>query len=197
MYNPVKVHPSSTAYAFPYVLKFTDIRFYIFVTAFVAMNIAIPWACHYISPSAGPTFLPMFFFSLLAGLLFGWRAGLLVGLITPLLSFSISGMPLLTRLPHIAIENAIFGLSAGLLRESFKLSVRWTLIGAIVLGHLALGLAVLAINWGEVSPFSQVWQVIRQGWPGIAIQLVCLPLVVKCLDGWLAGKLEQEKDVNR
>ncbi len=59
----------------PYVLNFTDTRLYIFVTAFIALDVAIPWACHLIHPLAGATFLPMFFFTLLAGLLFGWRAG--------------------------------------------------------------------------------------------------------------------------
>jgi len=197
MPNLVKTPIATTTGGFPYVLKLSDIRFYAFVSAFVALDVAVPWACHYISPLAGPTFLPMFFFSLLAGLLLGWRAGLLVGLITPLLSFSISGMPLLTRLPHIAIENATLGLSAGLLREKLRLRVIWTLVGAIALGHLARGLAGLAIGWGAVNPVAMVWAAIRQGWPGIAIQLVCLPLMVRYVEGRWAGKLEPGKDANR
>ena len=186
---------SSRIEAFPYVLRFTDIRLYVFVGAFVAVDVTVPWALHQIHPLAGPTFLPMFFFALLAGLLFGWRAGLLVGFLTPLISFGISGMPLLSRLPQIAIESSVFGLSAGLLRERFRLSVILTLLGAMVLGRLALGLAVLAIHWGEVNPLAWVWQVTKQGWPGIAIQLVCLPLIVRQLEGWFStGSYNKDKD---
>ena len=171
---------------FPYVLKFTDIRLYAFVSAFVALDVAVPWALHQIHPLSGPTFLPMFFFTLLAALLFGWRAGLLVGFLTPLTSFGVSGMPFLVRLPQIVIESSVFGLSAGLLYERFRLNIVWSLIGAMVIGRLALGLAVLAIQPGEVNPVLWVWQTVQQGWPGIAIQLACLPLIVKGLNNWLS-----------
>jgi len=173
---------------FPYALKFTDTRLYIFVSVFVALDVAVPWACHLIHPLAGATFLPMFFFTLLASLLFGWRAGLMVGFLTPLISYGLSGMPLLWRLPQIVIENSILGLSAGFLRERFKLNIIWSLLGAMVLGRLALALAILAIHFGEVNPLSWVWQTIQQGWPGIAIQLVCLPLIVLGLDSWFAQR---------
>ena len=173
---------------FPYVLKFADIRLYAFVSAFVALDVAIPWLCHHIHPLAGPTFLPMFFFTLLAGLLFGWRVGLLVGFLTPLVSYGVSGMPFLWRLPQIVIENSIFGLSVGLLQEKFRPNVIWSLLGAMVIGRLALMLAVLVIHWGEVNPLIWVWQTIQQGWPGIVIQLVSLPLIIKGLNNWFSKR---------
>ena len=173
---------------FPYVLKFTDIRLYVFVGAFVALDVAVPWTLHHLHPLAGPTFLPMFFFTLLVGLLFGWRAGLLVGFLTPLISFAVSGMPFLLRLPQIVVENSLFGLSAGLLYGRFRLNIIWALLGAIVIGYLALGLAVLAIHPGEVNPIFWVWQTAQQGWPGIAVQLVCLPPIVKGLNYWLSKR---------
>jgi len=172
--------------AFPLILRFTDVRLYAFTTGFVVLSVAIPWACHQIHPLTGPTFLPMFFFILPAGLLFGWRAGLVVGFLTPLVSYGISGMPFLWRLPQIVIEACVFGLAAGLLRERFRLNVIWSLLGAMVIGRLALGLAVLAIHLGEVNPLIWVWQVTQQGWPGIAIQLVFLPVIVRILDGWFS-----------
>ncbi|MFQ6121712.1 MAG: ECF transporter S component [Dehalococcoidales bacterium] len=178
----------SRVIVFPYVLKFTDTRLYIFVTAFIALDVAIPWALHLIHPLAGATFLPMFFFTLLAGLLFGWRAGLMVGFLTPLVSFAVSGMPFLSRLPQIVVENSVFGLSAGLLYGGFRLNLIWSLLGAMVLGRLALMLAVLVIHFGEVNPALWVWQTIQQGWPGIAIQLVCLPLIVSGLNNWFAKR---------
>ena len=172
----------------PYVLNFTDTRLYLFVSLFVTLDVAIPWACHVIHPLAGATFLPMFFFTLLAGLLFGWRAGLMVGFLTPLISFSVSGMPVLVRLPQIVIENSVFGLSVGLLYGGLRLNVILSLLGAVVIGRLALVLAVLVIHFGEVNPLIWVWQTIQLGWPGIVIQLVFLPPIVKGLSYWLSKR---------
>jgi len=177
---------------FPYALKFTDACLYLFVSAFVALDVAIPWALHLIHPLAGATFLPMFFFTLFAGLLFGWRAGLLVGFLTPVISLGVSGMPLLWRLPQIVIESSVLGLSVGLLRERFRLNVILSLLGAMVLARLALGLAVLVIYFGEVNSLTWVWQTIQQGWPGITIQLVCLPLIVLGLDNWFSKRNRKE-----
>ena len=97
---------SADELVFPRVLKFSDFRLYTYVGIFVALDVAIPWLCHIIHPLTGPMFLPMFFFVLLAGVLFGWRAGVLVGLLTPLVSYGISGMPLPQVLPRIITEAA-------------------------------------------------------------------------------------------
>lgn len=177
------LHLSQGEKAYPRVLKFADVRLYAFVTLFVAMDVTIPWLCHSIHPLAGPIFLPMFFFILLAGLLFGWRAGLLVGILTPLISYGISGMPLLERLPIIVIEASLYGLSAGLLRERLKLNVFFSLLGAMVVGRLVVALALLIMHWsGDSNSPSIVWQSIKLGWPGIALQLVFLPTISTVLE---------------
>jgi uncharacterized membrane protein len=177
------LHLSPGEKAYPRVLKFADVRLYAFVTLFVAMDVAIPWLCHTIHPSAGPIFLPMFFFILLVGLLFGWRAGLLVGILTPLVSYTISGMPFLERLPIIVIEASSYGLSAGLFRERFKLNVFWSLLGAIMAGRLAVALTLLIVQWtGDSHSLAIVWQSIKQGWPGIALQMILLPSISTVLE---------------
>ena len=172
----------------PYVLNFTDIRLYVFVSIFVTLDVAVPWALHQIHPLSGPTFLPMFFFALMAGLLLGWRVGLLVGFLSPLISFSISGMPGLGILPQIVIHNSILGLSAGLLYGTFRINLVLSLLAAIIIGRLALGLTVLAVSLGGVNPLTSVWQTVQQGWPGIAIQLIALPLIIIGLNYWLAKR---------
>ena len=192
MTSSVREHILPRPSVFPYVLHFTDLRLYAIVTVFVALDVGVPWACHQVHPLAGPTFLPMFFFSILAGLLFGWRVGLLVGFLTPLISFGLSGMPVLDHLPQIVVENSVLGLSAGLLRERFKLNVLWSVVGAVVLGHVALGLALLIIHSGEVNPLVSVWRVVEQGWPGIALQVACLPLIIKGLDMWYSRRDHRE-----
>lgn len=171
---------ASTAVPFQ-ALKFRDARLYVFASAFIALDVVIPWLCHHVHPLAGPTFLPMHIFVILAGLLFGWRAGLLVGLFTPLLSFGVSGMPLLAVLPQITVELSAYGLAAGILRGKLNLRIIWALLGAMLLGRLALGLAVLLLSWGEANPLLYVWSVIEQGWPGMLIQVIIIPPLARAL----------------
>ena len=187
----------SKPHPLPTVLKYTDIRSYVFTVAFVSLAVLVPWVFHQFH-LAGPTFLPMHIFVLMAGLLFGWRAGVIVGLLTPLTSYAVSGMPVLSILPQIAIELSAYGLIAGVLREQYNLRVIWSLLGAMIGGRLALLLTLLAIYLIagetysplglETSPFAAFWSVIKQGWPGIAIQLVSIPAMV-----WLAGKFAAKR----
>jgi len=163
------------------VLKFSDARLYAIASAFIALDVLVPWACHHVHPLAGPTFLPMHIFVILAGLLFGWRAGLLVGLFTPLISFGVSGMPVLAILPRITVELGAYGLAGGFLRGKLNLGILWALLGAMFLGRLALGLAVLLFSWGEANPLLYVWLVIGQGWPGMLIQLIIIPPLARVL----------------
>lgn len=182
---------------FPVVLRYTDIRSYVFTLVFVLLDVLAPWVCHQFH-LAGPTFLPMHIFVLLAGLLFGWRAGLIVGFLTPLTSYAISGMPVLRILPQIVVELSTYGLVAGILREKLNLRVIWSLIGAMISGRLVLCLAVLSVSLIvgesysplglEANPFIVVWAVIKLGWPGIVIQLASIPIVI-----WLVGKFAAQK----
>src|SRR4030043_1232330 len=173
-------------------LKYNDIRSYVLTAVFVTLAVSVPWIFHQFH-LAGATFLPLHLFVLIAGLLFGWRAGLIIGLLTPLVSHFISGMPVLNVLPQIVIELSAYGLIAGMLRQKYNLRPIWALLGAIVGGRVALLLTMLAIYLiagqsysplgPEANPLASFWSVIKQGWPGIAIQLLSIPVIV-----WLVGK---------
>jgi LytS/YehU family sensor histidine kinase len=174
-------------------LKYNDIRSYVLTVVFVMLAVFVPWVFHQFH-LAGPTFLPMHIFVLIAGLLFGWRAGLIVGLLTPLVSYFISGMPVLNVLPQIVIELSAYGFIAGILRQKYDLRTIWSLLVAVVGGRIALLLAILVIYLVtgqtysplgiEANPFAAFWSVIKQGWPGILLQLISMPIIV-----WLVEKL--------
>ena len=178
---------------FPVVLKYNDIRSYALTAVFVLAAVLVPWIFHQFH-LAGPTFLPMHIFVLIGGLVFGWRAGLIIGLLTPLASYAVSGMPVLRLLPQIVIELSAYGLIAGILREKYNLRAIWALLGAMIGGRLALLLALLTIYFVagesysplglETNPFVAFWSVIEQGWPGIVVQMVSIPVII-----WLAGKV--------
>lgn len=115
----------SRAQPFPVVLKYNDIRSYALTAVFVLAAVLVPWVFHQFH-LAGPTFLPMHIFVLIGGLVFGWRAGLIIGLLTPLASYAVSGMPVLRLLPQIVIELSAYGLIAGILREKYNLRAIWS-----------------------------------------------------------------------
>ncbi len=160
------------------VLKVSNLGLVIFSVVFIALDVALPWVTHQFH-LAGPVFLPMHFLVLVAALLFGWRVGLIVGLFTPIVSFGLSGMPFLPVLPQITLELVSYGLIAGFLRERFKLNLWFSLILAMILGRMVLGLTVFIL--GLPNPFEHVFSVIKMGLLGILIQLAFVPLIVKLL----------------
>ncbi len=185
-----RILTASESLPLPRVLKYTDVRSYAFTAVFVSLAVATPWVFHQFH-LAGPRFLPMHIFVLAAGLLFGWRAGLAVGLFTPLASYAVSGMPALTILPQTLVEISAYGLVAGILREKFNLRMIWALIGAMIAGRLAL-LATVSLIYlaGNIysplgtanSPLAVLGTAVSLGWPGIAIQLASIPLLLKLLE---------------
>lgn len=181
----------------PLSLRLSDIRTYLVIAAFVVLSVLTPWAFHQY-PTAGPTFLPMHLFIFVAALAGGWQAGAIVGLLTPLASFAISGMPPATILPQLVVEVTAYGLIAGLLRQKYNLNIVWSLLGAMVGGRLALLVAVFAVQavTGHVysplgpsaTPLTAVWNTATQSWPGLLVQLAVIPAGFWAAGRFLAGR---------
>lgn len=176
----------------PLVLRYTDVRSYLITVVFVTLGVTVPWEFHQFH-LAGATYLPMHLFALAAGLAFGWRAGMITGLLSPLVSFAISGMPVLNILPQVVVEITAYGLVAGLLTEKLRLKVIYSLPGAMVGGRIAL-LVFLSLVYFingqsysplrlETGPLDSLGTAVRLGWPGIVLQLTLLPLAF-----WLAAR---------
>jgi thiamine transporter ThiT len=140
----------------------------------------------------------MHFFIFVAALTCGWQAGAIVGLLTPFASYLVSGMPVMTVLPQIAVEVTVYGLLAGLLRQRFNLRVVWSVLGAMIGGRIALLITVAIVQaiTGNVysplgpsaTPFSAVWNTVAQAWPGMLIQLILIPLAF-----WAVSRLAAKK----
>ena len=87
----------------------------------VVVAVALPAAFH----TAGlPVrwLVPMHWPVLLAGLLYGWRAGALTGALAPAVAHAASGYPLTLVLPAMTLELAVYGLVVGALRERARTS---------------------------------------------------------------------------
>lgn len=132
----------------------------------------------------GKVALPLHYPALLAGFLLGWHWGLWVGLIIPLLSALITGMPpLIPSALLMAPELAVYGASAGLLRKLIGLYP--SLIVALILGRLAWGAAVWVLTpllGLKIPVLAALAGALVTGLPGIIGQIVIVPLLVSRLE---------------
>lgn len=148
---------------------------------FIAFGIILPMIFHTVN-MAGPIFLPMHIPVLIAGFLLGPFYGGLVGLITPILSGLMTGMPpIVPVMPIMAFELFAYGTITGFLFEKTN-KIYISLIVAMIGGRLfaMVGAYIVSITIApQVSPLMFVFGNLAQAIPGMLIQLICIPILVK------------------
>lgn len=169
-----------------YRFSMTNTKRLILAGLCVALGIVLPVAFHSVA-NAGSIFLPMHIPVLLCGLICGWPYGLACGVLAPLLSSLITGMPPMAFLPSMLCELAVYGFVSGLLMRYVKTGklladLYLSLVGAMLLGRLVLGLlnAVL-FRAGEYSVALWTTSAFVTALPGIVIQLAVIPVLVFAL----------------
>lgn len=155
------------------------------VAMFIALGVTLPIAFHFFG-GVGSVFLPMHIPVLMAGLLLGAKGGLAVGVLTPIVSsFTIGMPPLMPMLPVMVGELGVYGVVAGYLYQKNKLSLVWSLMGAMLAGRLAAAFVVagmVAVLSVKMKPLMFIVGAISTGLPGIIIQLLFVPLFVRKLE---------------
>lgn len=132
-----------------------------------------------VGTSLGETLLPMHLPIILIGFLAGSYAAGTAGLLGPLVSFALTGMPTSFMLPFMMIELCVYGICAGLLKNVkipviikvliAQIAGRAIRAGAITIGFYAFG--------SSVNP-AVVLTSITTGLFGIILQLIIIPLAV-------------------
>jgi len=166
---------------FPRILTFGETKYYIFSLVFTGLAIFTPWLAHQFN-IAGQIFLPMHIFILVAGFLFGWRTGLMVGILSPLLSYFLTQMPTVLLLPQVILELAIYGIVIGLLGEK-NFNIWISLLFAMILGRLA---RILFISL--FVPGMNALQFISMSLPGIILQIALIPLIIHLVREFIPQK---------
>ena len=148
----------------------------------LAVGLLLPMLFHSLFGAAGgQTFLPMHYAVLLGGLLLGPVVGAFLGVTTPLLSTLMTGMPPVAILPPMVVELAAYGLVAGVVHRHWRLAPLWSLLLAMTAGRIALGLAVALLGPSiglKAEPVAYVLTGIVTGLPGIAVQIVVIPILL-------------------
>ena len=167
---------------------------------FVALGVILPVLCHGI-PNAGSVLLPMHIPVLLCGFICGWQYGAICGLIVPLLSSVITGMPpIFPTAPAMMCELCAYGALTGLLYRKQGRNVYLSLIGAMLGGRLVSGLANALFMGVAGKPYGLaafLTGAFATALPGIALQLIVIPLLVLALQraGLIEGRVREERKV--
>ena len=149
----------------------------------IAIGVVLPQAFHAI-PNAGSIFLPMHIPVLIAGFAVGPLYGAFCGILTPILSHLIFGMPPAMMLGQMICELAMYGFMTGLLNGLIKIENPLVknyvvLILGMLAGRLTYGiLNALIFKAGSYSMQAWLSAAFITALPGIAIQLILIPILV-------------------
>ena len=120
---------------------------------FIAIGIVLPFFTGQIQ-QIGNLLVPMHLPVFLCGLICGWKYGVMVGGILPLLRSFMFGMPLLfPNAVAMAVELLVYGLVSGLIYGRLKknfLSTYIAMFPSMLLGRIAWGIMQI-ILWGMQS----------------------------------------------
>ena len=156
----------------------------------IAAAVALPQLLHLfgsaigVGSALGESLLPMHFPILLLGLIAGPYAAIAAGVISPLISFLLTGMPQAAMLPFMVLELGSYGFAAGLMR-SYRLPATTKVAIAQVSGRAIRAFAILIsyywIGNHAIAP-AMILSSIKKGCMGIVLQLLLIPVLLRALD---------------
>lgn len=162
---------------------------------FLSLGIALPFFTGQIK-EIGDTLLPMHIPVMLCGIICGAKYGLLVGFILPLLRSVTVGMPpIYPNAVWMSAELATYGFVIGLLYfSSEKKQIWWlycSLIVSMICGRIIWGITkafLLGVS-GKIFTFEAfITGGIIDSLPGIILQLVVIPVIIKLKDMFIGNK---------
>lgn len=153
----------------------------------IALAVILPQLVHLaLGQPGGVRWLPMYLPVLIGGCLLGARWAVVVGALSPIVSFLITGlfgeaMPALPRLPFMIAELVVFALVSGLFSKKIAENGLWAFVAVIAaeIAGRAVFLGLVAIFHNFV-PFTveMIWSQILTGLVGLALQAVVVPLII-------------------
>lgn len=142
----------------------------LFQLGMICAAVALPAVCH-LTGAPVTILLPMHWPVIAAGLFCGWRAGLIAGAASPLISFALSGMPAAGYLPLMTLELAVYGFASGFAAERLRLKPFAAVLLAVLAGRAAY---VMAASLSV--PFMAALAGLLPGLPAALAQTLLLPL---------------------
>ena len=163
----------------------------------IALGLLLPTIFHVFGTGVGTALLPMHIPVLLCGLLCGWQYGAACGILVPLLSSILTGMPPIFPIgASMMVELCAYGLITGILYQTLHGNLYLSLIGAMLGGRAIYGvvnaifMGVAGKPYGFTAFLSGAF---LTAWPGIVLQLIAVPLLVFTLQksGLWSNRLQE------
>ena len=129
-----------------YSLEYSEAKTYLAAALFLAGNIVLPQLFHTIR-LGGPTWLPIYFFTLVGAYKYGWPAA--------------------AALPAIVLKSVLLAGAAGYAAARFR-RASLALLAAVVLFYQAAGTLG---EWALAGSFHTAVQDFRIGLPGMLLQI--------------------------
>ena len=149
-----------------YSLEYRQAKTYLVAALFVLGNIALPQLCHTVH-MGGPTWLPIYFFTLVAAYKYGWRTGVLTAVASPAANALLFGMPVAAALPAILLKSTVLALVAG------AAAARWRRVSLLLLTGVVATYQLIGTlgEWALVGNLYVALQDFRLGMPGMLLQV--------------------------
>lgn len=157
----------------------------------IAAAVILPQIFHAVGAISGTgakvasAFLPMHIPVILAGFIGGPAVGVIAGILSPLASFAISGMPTAVLLPFMVIELGVYGFVSGWISAA-KLNSFTQLIIVQIAGRAARAVAIVASIYildNTALSIASIGEFITAGLFGIVLQWAFIPLAVDKIRG--------------
>ena len=156
---------------------------------FLGLGVVLPMLFGQVQ-AIGEVLLPMHIPIFLCGIICGWKYGLTIGVILPLLRTALFGVPpLYPNAIAIAFELATYGLVIGLLYHRRKNPttkyLMFCLVVSMIVGRIVWGIVQASLLGFAGKSFGMkafiVGGVLNET-PGIVIHLILIPLVIGLLN---------------
>ena len=131
----------------------------------------------YLVPLGGPTWLPIYFFTLIAAYKFGFRVGLLTAVLSPVINHLLFGMPAAAVLPAILIKSGLLAGAAALVAHR----LRSISLGGLLVAVLVYQVIGTLFEWALCGDFFLAVQDFRIGMPGMLLQWIGGYAVLKAM----------------
>ncbi len=168
-----------------------EIKNIVFCAMYVALGVAVSNILHWASAGIGRVLSPMHFTVIIAGMMLGWKYGLITGILTPLISAIFGMPPFFPTGICMALECGMYGLVAGLLSSKLKImkdekfnfvNIFIVLLISMIAGRIVGGL-FNAIYLGikpdatySFKAFLNAYVIVQL--PSIVLQFILIPMIV-------------------
>lgn len=162
--------------------KMSRVKQSVITAVCIALCVILPMAFHSI-PQAGIIYCPMHIPVLICGLVCDWQFSIVCGIIGPLLSSAITGMPSIADMPSMMVELVIYGVVSALIMKFVHTKIIYadlyiSLVSAMLVGRIAAGIVkALIFARGTLTVYTWAAAYFVTCLPGIIIQLIFIPAI--------------------